>query len=393
MVRVNFPLPKACVMSDPTPLLSMPLIQAAQAQKHVSHNAAIEQLDMIVQLTIEATDVTTPPSGAAEGQAWAIGANATGAWAGRTGDIAAWRGGGWLFATPQIGWRAWDKTTATALAFDGTGWVIAAGAPDVQNLDGLGVNATSDATNKLTVSSDATLLTHDGTGHQLKINKANASDTASLLYQTNWSGRAEMGLNGTDDFSVKVSADGSSFTEAMRINGSTGEVAMPATGTPQLLALNYRYYLYSDRRWVGPTTNPGSLNASSSYGTASQPIVTWDSKGTFVPAGTAIRQFTLTGTANHSEITTLNLRLFFQYGPWNTSWSDENSTTRDLLHSANINLDASTGMSRAVYPITYTTPADGYFIVAARPGAESIPTTTRYFYAAGALGVTVPPSA
>lgn len=100
-------------MSDPidqTPLLSLPYIQGAQAQKHVTHNEAIERLDMIVQLTVEATDATTPPSSAAEGQAWIVGNSATGAWSSQAGDIAAWRGGGWLFVTPQIGWRAWDKT-------------------------------------------------------------------------------------------------------------------------------------------------------------------------------------------------------------------------------------------------------------------------------------------
>jgi len=393
MVRVNFPLPKASVMSDQTPLLSLPLIQAAQAQKHVTHNEAIEQLDMIVQLTVEAVDATTPPSGAAEGQAWAVGAGATGAWAGRAGHIAAWRGNGWLFAIPQTGWRAWDKANTRLMAFDGADWVAASGAPDLENLDGLGVNTTSDATNKLAVSSDATLLTNNGTGHQLKINKATATDTASLLYQTNFSGRAELGLNGNDDLSVKVSADGTSFAEALRIDGTTGAVDMPTTGARQLLPFNYRYYLYTDRRWVGPTANSASLNASTSYGTASQPIVNWNSKGTYVPAGTIIRQFTIAGSPSHAEITTLNLRLFFQYGPWGNAWGDEASTTRDMLRSVNANLDTDTGMSRSNYAITYTTPADGYFIVAARTSIASAPSATRYFYATGTLDVILPPSA
>ena len=43
--------------------------------------------------------------------------------------------------------------------------------------------ATADTTNRLSLNAPATLLNHDGDGHQLKINKASAGDTASLLYQ------------------------------------------------------------------------------------------------------------------------------------------------------------------------------------------------------------------
>lgn len=215
-------------MSDISPLLSLPYIQAAQAQKHVTHNEAVELLDAVTQIALEALDATTPPSSAGEGQAWAVGAGPSGAWAGRGGDIAAWRGGGWLFITPQVGWVAWDKTTETLHVWTNTGWVAQGGAPDFDNLAGVGINTASDVTNKLAVAADATLLTHAGGGHQLKLNKAGISDTASLLYQTNWSGRAEMGLAGNDDFAIKVSADGSTFTDAVVIDAASGAVQFPA---------------------------------------------------------------------------------------------------------------------------------------------------------------------
>ncbi len=54
---------------------------------------------------------------------------------------------------------------------------------------------------------DASLFNNAGAGHQGKVNKQAVSDTASLLYQTNWTGFAEMGLNGSNDFSMKVSSD------------------------------------------------------------------------------------------------------------------------------------------------------------------------------------------
>ena len=170
--------------NDQTPLLSLPYIQGAQAQKHVTHNEALELLDVVVQLAVESVEAVTPPSNAAEGLAWVVGTGATGAWSGYTGQIAAWRGGGWLFVGPQIGWRAWNKTNAVTVVYDGNGWTSTAatgtgGAPDLQNLDGVGINVSSDAANKLAVAADATLLNHNGGGHQLKINKAGQSETAS----------------------------------------------------------------------------------------------------------------------------------------------------------------------------------------------------------------------
>ncbi|MCK9910342.1 hypothetical protein MXD81_14450, partial [Microbacteriaceae bacterium K1510] len=86
----------------------------------------------------------------------------------------------------------------------------------------LGINATADTTNRLSVSADATLLSHDGDDHRLKISKAAAGDTASLLYQTAFSGRAELGLAGDDDFHFKVSTDGSTWREAIVINRASG---------------------------------------------------------------------------------------------------------------------------------------------------------------------------
>jgi hypothetical protein len=88
----------------------------------------------------------------------------------------------------------------------------------------VGVNVTADATNRLSVVSPASLFSHEGAGHQLKINKDTAADTASVLFQTAFSGRAEFGLAGDDDFHVKVSADGSAWHEALVVSRSSGAV-------------------------------------------------------------------------------------------------------------------------------------------------------------------------
>ena len=212
-------------MSQTSPNLTLPFIQPAQAQKHVTHNEAIELLDVIVQLTLQATDTDTPPAAPAEGQTWAVGATPTGDWDGQAGSLASYRGGGWLFMTPQIGWQAYVVAGGDMRVYDGANWVNmgSGGAPSYENLPGVGINATSDTTNKLSVSADATLLNNAGTGHQLKINKAGTADTASLLYQSGFSGRAEMGLTGTDNFAVKVS-DGTVWFTGLTVLGASGTV-------------------------------------------------------------------------------------------------------------------------------------------------------------------------
>lgn len=211
-------------MSDQSPNLSLPFIQPAQAQKHVTHNEAIELLDMIVQLTLESTQITAAPAAPEEGQAWAVPAGATGAWDAQQGNIATWRGGGWLFVVPRDGWQAWVRDTATLAIWTEAAWAPQGGNGALNNLPSVGINATGDTTNRLSIASDATLLNHDGDGHQVKVNKNTLGDTASLLYQTGFSGRAEMGLAGSDDFSIKVSADGTTWRTPIALVAATGAV-------------------------------------------------------------------------------------------------------------------------------------------------------------------------
>ncbi|WP_102110314.1 DUF2793 domain-containing protein [Oceaniglobus roseus] len=210
-------------MSDLSPRLALPLLAPAQAQKHVTHNEALQRLDALVQLTLEAVGATTPPPAPVDGTLYAIGTGATGDWAGQDGQLA-YRSpeGVWIFLPPQAGWRAWDLDTGQLRVFDGSGWPAAAGAPTTQNLDGLGVNTTSDPLNRLSVAAAGTLFSHDGSDHRTAINKAAAADTGTVLFQTGFSGRAEMGLAGSDDWSIKVSPDGSSWTEALRFAATTG---------------------------------------------------------------------------------------------------------------------------------------------------------------------------
>ncbi|MGE3627619.1 MAG: DUF2793 domain-containing protein [Hyphomicrobiales bacterium] len=216
-------------MSD-TPNLGLPYIEAAQAQKHVTHNEALRVIDALAQLAVLGRDLSEPPASPGEGDRYLVAAAASGAWSGYEDHVAAWQDGAWMFHAPRVGWLCWVADQMSLVTWDGESWTDAAAAMGAMgDLETLGVNATADETNRLAVSSAATLLTHEGAGHQLKVNKNAPGDTASLLFQSAFSGRAEMGLAGDDDFHFKVSADGEEWNEAIVIDRATGEVSLPNT--------------------------------------------------------------------------------------------------------------------------------------------------------------------
>ena len=182
-------------MSDLSARLALPYLMPSQAQKHVTHNEALSVLDLVTQLSVLSRTTTTPPAQVEDGDRFIVPNGATGDWAGADTQIAHYDQSTWQFLAPKTGWRAYDQQMATVVAFDGTDWAPLA----ADQLAQFGVNAQADAVNRLTVSSDAVLLNHAGNGHQVKVNKASDTDTASLLFQTGFSGRAEMGTAGNDD--------------------------------------------------------------------------------------------------------------------------------------------------------------------------------------------------
>lgn len=214
-------------MTDQTARLRLPYILPSQAQKHVTHNEALQRLDAIVQLTIKAA-VATPPENAAEGDCFLLSADATGDWAGKGGKLAFRQDGAWLSITPQPGWTAWFAAEGKyRLLRDGAAWRDMP-LPAAGRLERLGIGTDADATNRLALASPASLFTHapeDGS-HRLTVNKAGKADTASLLFQSGWSGRAEMGLAGNDGFSIKTSEDGVAWHTALLCSGD-GRVSMP----------------------------------------------------------------------------------------------------------------------------------------------------------------------
>ena len=71
------------------------------------------------------------------------------------------------------------------------------------------------------------------------MSKESAAKTLSLLMQTNFSGRAEVGLAGDDDLHVKVSPDGTTWYEGLTLARASGQVRLGIDGTAAAPALSF----------------------------------------------------------------------------------------------------------------------------------------------------------
>jgi hypothetical protein len=217
---------------DKTANLSLPYIMPSQAQKHVTHNESLGILDALVHLAVVDRDLATPPIGPSDGARYIVSAPATGAWTGRENQIAHFHDGSWKFLPPKDGYVAWVADEGRFLSWVGSSWTpVSEAIAELQNLALLGVGTTADATNPFAAKLNRALwmaktAAEGGDGDlRYMMSKEAATDVLSVLLQRGFSGRAEFGLIGDDDFRLKVSPDGSSWHDALQVDRSTGKVA------------------------------------------------------------------------------------------------------------------------------------------------------------------------
>jgi hypothetical protein len=117
-----------------------------------------------------------------------------------------------------------------ALQSNGAGkWTIIDQA--ASNLGPVGIGTPADPNNPLSVYGQSALF-NGATNMNVTVNKNGSGATASFIFEDAFSGRAQMGLNGSDNFSFKVSPNGSSWVTAIGLDATTGAATFANLRTP-----------------------------------------------------------------------------------------------------------------------------------------------------------------
>lgn len=109
-------------MAEATGRYGLPLLQAGQSQKEITHNEAIVMADALLHPSVESRALTAPPSSPTPGQSWIVGSEGSGDWAGHDDAIAAFHAGGWSFIAPSEGCLAWVRDEGVFALFGTGGW-------------------------------------------------------------------------------------------------------------------------------------------------------------------------------------------------------------------------------------------------------------------------------
>nr|WP_253308596.1 DUF2793 domain-containing protein [Rickettsia endosymbiont of Ceutorhynchus assimilis] len=80
--------------------LKLPLIHSGQAQKEITHNEALNMLDILVNPVVQEVNINSPPNLPKAGQLYIIGQNPTGEFAEYANKIAQRLENSWRFITP-----------------------------------------------------------------------------------------------------------------------------------------------------------------------------------------------------------------------------------------------------------------------------------------------------
>lgn len=85
-------------------------------------DANLKRLGAVVGLSVKSRSLSAPPATPTDGDRYVVAAGATGAWAGRDGEIAVRIGGTWEFHVPRIGWLCYVEDEDLLSAYKATGW-------------------------------------------------------------------------------------------------------------------------------------------------------------------------------------------------------------------------------------------------------------------------------
>jgi hypothetical protein len=131
--------------------LNLLTLESNQFNPELVYNSNLEELDIIVQLNVISTSLTTPPA-AGNGDAYIPAAGSTGDWSTKDNYIAYYYNG-WKFITPKIGWRCIDKSNNTFKYWSGSSWTYISMIQSVDS-DAFEIKDTSSPTSKLKFNLD-----------------------------------------------------------------------------------------------------------------------------------------------------------------------------------------------------------------------------------------------
>jgi hypothetical protein len=82
----------------------------------------LKKLGATVGLSVIDRDLTAPPASPLDGDRYLVPPAATGAWSGRTNQIAVRIGGAWEFHAPKVGWLCFVQDEAVLSVYRTAGW-------------------------------------------------------------------------------------------------------------------------------------------------------------------------------------------------------------------------------------------------------------------------------
>lgn len=247
-------------MSEQSLLLKLPFIQPSQAQKHLTHNEAINALDYLVQMSAFSRQLNTPPLDPNEGDRYIVGPNPTGPWQSATQAFAIYQDTAWRFLHPLTGWQCYLHDEKQIVLFDGATWIPTTST----SIDQLGIGTSTDETQRFAAQTDSALWTalpeaDGGNGGIMQVmNKLAPNNDAGIAFQTNYETHALFGSFGSEYTTLKTSRDGVNFVEALSVDNETGRVSHPQT--PRFRAcVNYRQEI-NEQNWQKIGFNDAEYN-------------------------------------------------------------------------------------------------------------------------------------
>ena len=249
-----------------TPKLALPFLQPGQALKTITHNEALKRLDVGIYLSCSDMAAEILPETPYDGQVIIMSNSAGGPIAEHAGDIGAMSNGIWDWFTPSSGMSVWDEAEQTLRIFNGADWVGSTNFQALESLPQLGLNTSAAPSQRLAIASDTSLFSHDGSSHRMGLNRAAETDVASLIFQTDYVGEAEIGLAGAQGFSIKTSLDGDTWSDRLTTPNDYAGLRAPAFGSARL-------YIPNDAAILFPTPASGGIFAVTIVSDSAYPTV------------------------------------------------------------------------------------------------------------------------